>query len=172
MERQHIQVDVAKMIADAIQQDRENLRAEISSQIKIAITNHIPSQDFNTPCRSSAIYLRDQDGPHNNTYPEGENSAKRQKTSEHRTYVFGESSSGQDNESEPGPSTSGNQEQLDDFDFWMDSYATYDDELSTKKVSQELMEEMPQTVDEEKLQKVVDEMLRQRCTSGDEHQDH
>ncbi|GKF50307.1 hypothetical protein Tco_0146774, partial [Tanacetum coccineum] len=76
-----------------------------------------------------------------------ENSAKRQKTSEHGTYIFGESSSGQANESESGPSTS---------------------------VSQELVEEMSQTVDEAKLSKVVNEMLRQRCTleSGDEHQYH
>ncbi|GJR43509.1 hypothetical protein Tco_1311612 [Tanacetum coccineum] len=31
---------------------------------------------------------------------------------------------------------------------------------------------MVETVDEVKLHKVVDEMLRQRCTSGDEHQYH
>ncbi|GJU39577.1 hypothetical protein Tco_1192534 [Tanacetum coccineum] len=65
--------------------------------------------------------------------------------------VSGESSSGQVNESEPGPSMSGNQEQLDDFDFWTDSYATNDDELPTEKVSQELMDEMLQTVDEARL---------------------
>nr|GEY14730.1 hypothetical protein [Tanacetum cinerariifolium] len=65
-----------------------------------------------------------------------------------------------------------NQEQLDEFYFWIDSYATDDDELPTKKVSQELVEEMSQTVDEAKLRKVVDEMLRQQCTSGDEHQYH
>nr|GEU77381.1 hypothetical protein [Tanacetum cinerariifolium] len=75
MERQQSQADVAKMIADAIQQKHENLRAKITS----------------------------------------------------------ESSSGQVNESEPGLSTLGNQEQLDDFDFWTDSYATYDDELPTEK---------------------------------------
>nr|GEX43337.1 hypothetical protein [Tanacetum cinerariifolium] len=55
-----------------------------------------------TPCRNSAIRLRDQDDPHDDAHPEGENSAKRQKTSEHETYVFGESSSGQVNESEQG----------------------------------------------------------------------
>ncbi|GKB63493.1 hypothetical protein Tco_0919679 [Tanacetum coccineum] len=99
------------------------------------------------------------------------NSAKKQKTSEHGTYVFGESSSGQDYESEPGPSTS-HQEQLDDFDFWTNSYATDDDEIPIEKVSQELVNEMSQIVDEAKLCKVVDEMLRQRCTSGDEHQYH
>ncbi|GKE62233.1 hypothetical protein Tco_1512600, partial [Tanacetum coccineum] len=49
------------------------------------------------------------------------------------------------------------------------SYAIDDDKLLTKKLSQKLMEEMSQTVDEAKLRKVVNEMLRQRCTSGDEH---
>ncbi|GJS37072.1 hypothetical protein Tco_0535454 [Tanacetum coccineum] len=122
------QADVAKIIADAIQQDHKNLRVEITSQINNAITNHIPSQvdssvrnymsdnpqlqhddlliwlalkikfkglhTSNTPCRSSAIRPRDQDDPHDDAPPEGENSAKRQKTSKHGTYVFGESSSG------------------------------------------------------------------------------
>nr|GEY44617.1 hypothetical protein [Tanacetum cinerariifolium] len=48
----------------------------------------------------------DQDDPYNDAHPEGENSAKRQKTSKHGTYMFGESSSGQVNKSKPGPSTS------------------------------------------------------------------
>ncbi|GKA51942.1 hypothetical protein Tco_0745138 [Tanacetum coccineum] len=86
----------------------------------------------NTPWRSSAIHLRDQDDPHDDAHPKRENNAKRQKTSEHRTYVMGESLSGQANENESSPSTS-------------------------------------ETIDEAKLRKVVDEMLRQRCTSGDEH---
>ncbi|GJR18850.1 hypothetical protein Tco_0967377 [Tanacetum coccineum] len=74
---------------------------------------------------------------------------KGEKTFEHGTYVFRESSFGQDNESEPD-----------------------NDKLPTKKVSQELVNEMSQTVDEAKLRKFVNEMLRQRCTSGDEHQYH
>nr|GEU50421.1 copia protein [Tanacetum cinerariifolium] len=135
--------DVAKMIANAIQQECENLRAEISLQINNAITNYIPSQ----------VHLRDHNDPYDDAHPEGENSAKRQKMSEHGTYVFGELSSVQDNKSKPGPSTSGNQEQLDDFDFLIDSYATDDDDLPTKKVSQELVEEMSQTVDEANLHK-------------------
>ncbi|GKC16195.1 hypothetical protein Tco_1012977 [Tanacetum coccineum] len=106
------------------------------------------------------------------SYREGENSAKRQKTSKHGTFVFRESSSGQDYESKPGPSTSGNQEQLDDFDVWTDSYTIDDNVIPTEKVSQELVDEMSQFVDEAKLRKVVDEILRQRCTSGDEHQYH
>ncbi|GKA72345.1 hypothetical protein Tco_0778561 [Tanacetum coccineum] len=44
MERKQNQADVAKMVADTIQQERENLRAKITSQINNAITNHIPSQ--------------------------------------------------------------------------------------------------------------------------------
>nr|GFA02401.1 hypothetical protein [Tanacetum cinerariifolium]GFA02795.1 hypothetical protein [Tanacetum cinerariifolium] len=127
----------------------------------------------NTPCRTSAIRLRYHDNPHDDAHPkEEENSAKSQKMFEHGTYVFGESSSGQVNESEPGPSTLGNEEQSNDFDFQMGSYAIDDDKLPTKKVSQELREEMSHTIDEAKLLKVVDKMLRQRCTLGDEHHYH
>ncbi|GJT12192.1 hypothetical protein Tco_0859234 [Tanacetum coccineum] len=122
--------------------------------------------------RPSVVRPRDQDDPHDVAHPKGENSEKRQKTSEHETFVFRESSSGQDFKSKPGPSTSDNQEQLDYFDFGTDSYATDDDEIPNEKVSQELVDEMLHTVDEAKLHKVVDEMLRQRCTSEDEHQYH
>ncbi|GJS51254.1 hypothetical protein Tco_0624616, partial [Tanacetum coccineum] len=58
-----------------------------------------------TACRSSAVRTRDQDDPHDDAHPEGENSAKRQKTSKYEAYVSGESSSGQVNVEEPGPST-------------------------------------------------------------------
>ncbi|GJU90913.1 hypothetical protein Tco_1303336 [Tanacetum coccineum] len=64
-----------------------------------------------TPCRPSAIHPRDQDDPHDDAHSEEENSAKRQKTSVHGTFMFGESSSGQDFKSEPGPSMSGDEHQ-------------------------------------------------------------
>ncbi|GJX96932.1 hypothetical protein Tco_0352730 [Tanacetum coccineum] len=83
-----------------------------------------------------------------------------------------ESSSGQVFQKEQAPSTLGNQEQDDDFDFWTDSYASDDDEIPTKQVSQDIMEEVSLTINEAKLRKMADEMLRQRCTSGDEHQYH
>ncbi|GJS80196.1 hypothetical protein Tco_0730077 [Tanacetum coccineum] len=101
-----------------------------------------------------------------------QNSAKRQKTSEYEAYRFGESSFGQVNEEERGPSTSGNQEQEDDYDFLTNSYASDDDEIPSKQVSQDIMKEVSLTIDEAKLKKMADEMLRQRCTSGDEHQCH
>ncbi|GKG37130.1 hypothetical protein Tco_0447303, partial [Tanacetum coccineum] len=51
-------------------------------------------------------------------------------------------------------------------------YASDDDEIPTKQVSQDIMEEVSLTIDEAKLRKMADEMLRQRFTSGDEHQYH
>ncbi|GJU22045.1 retrovirus-related pol polyprotein from transposon TNT 1-94 [Tanacetum coccineum] len=125
-----------------------------------------------TTCRTPAVRPRDQDDPHDDAHPEGENSVKRQKTSEYEAYVSGESSSGQVFQEEQAPSTLGNQEQNDDFDFWTDSYASDDDEIPSKQVSQEIMEEVSLTIDEAKLRKMANEMLRQRCTSGDEHQYH
>ncbi|GJZ78444.1 retrovirus-related pol polyprotein from transposon TNT 1-94 [Tanacetum coccineum] len=99
------------------------MKEKVTEQVK----KEVPAQ---TACRSSAVRTRDQDDPHDDAHPKGENSAKRQKTSEYEAYVSGESSSGQVNVEEPGPSTSA------------------------------------------KLKKMADEMLRQRCTSGDEHQYH
>ncbi|GJU69017.1 putative ribonuclease H-like domain-containing protein [Tanacetum coccineum] len=80
----------------------------------------------------------------------GENSAKRHKTSEYEAYVFGESSSGQVNVEEPVLLL----------------------QIPTKQVTQDIMEEISLTIDEAKLKKMADEMLRQRCTSGDEHPYH
>ncbi|GJV57805.1 hypothetical protein Tco_1458810 [Tanacetum coccineum] len=96
---------------------------------------HVPQ----TTWRPSAIRLRDQEDPHDDDHPEGDNS---------------------------------NQEHDDDFDFWTDSYASNDDEIPTKQVSQDIMEEISLTIDEAKLKKMVDEMIRQRCTLRDEHQYH
>ncbi|GKC38299.1 hypothetical protein Tco_1050683 [Tanacetum coccineum] len=184
LEREKSQADVDKMIVESVQQERENLCSEISSQTNDAIANHIPSQvdssvrsymtghilhvhpakdtPPSTQEQQSQLYLtmkddpqhsvvhpRYQDDPHDDAHPKGENSAKRPKTPEHETFVFGESSSSQDYESEPD-----------------------DDVLPNEKVSQEFINEMSQTVDEAKLRKVVDEMLRQQCTLGDDHQYH
>ncbi|GJR21821.1 hypothetical protein Tco_0970348 [Tanacetum coccineum] len=77
----------------------------------------IITQQLNPSSLSYAVRTRDQDDPHDDAHPEEENSAKRQNTSEYEAYVSGELSSGQVNVEEPGPSTSGNQEQDDEFDF-------------------------------------------------------
>ncbi|GJY10717.1 retrovirus-related pol polyprotein from transposon TNT 1-94 [Tanacetum coccineum] len=96
LERQKTKEEMEQMIAKAILQERGNIQAGISSQIQKAIDHHIPSQ-VDTP---SAVRPRDQDDPHDDAHPKGENSAKWQKTSEYKTYMSGESSSGQVNEEE------------------------------------------------------------------------
>nr|GFD20172.1 hypothetical protein [Tanacetum cinerariifolium] len=73
-----------------------------------------------------------------------ENSGKRQKTSEYRTYT-------------------------------MDGFRTYDDEVLLKKCHKNCLkkfQEISREIDEAKLQKAIDEMFRQRCNSGEEHQYH
>ncbi|GKB40312.1 retrovirus-related pol polyprotein from transposon TNT 1-94 [Tanacetum coccineum] len=160
LERQKAKEETERLIAKAILQERGNIQAQILTQIENAIANVIPSQ------------VDASDYPHDDAHPEGENSAKWQKTLEYEAYVSGEPSSGQVFQVEQAPSTSGNQEQDDDFDFWTDSYASDDDEIPTKQVSQDIMEEVSLTIDEAKLRKMADEMLRQRCTAGDEHQYH
>ncbi|GJR66741.1 retrovirus-related pol polyprotein from transposon TNT 1-94 [Tanacetum coccineum] len=161
----HIKEQVKKQVPEQLQQ--QDIAIWLALQMKFE-NLQVPQ----TTCRPSAVRLRDQDDPQDDAHPEGENSAKWQKTSEYEAYVSGESSSGQVNEEELGPSTLGNQEQEDDYDFWTDSYALDDDEIPSKQVSQDIMEEVSLTIDEAKLKKMVDEMLRQRCTLGDEHQYH
>ncbi|GKG27824.1 hypothetical protein Tco_0406151 [Tanacetum coccineum] len=41
-----------------------------------------------TACRSSAVLTRDQDDPHDDVHPEGENNAKRQNKSEYEAVTF------------------------------------------------------------------------------------
>ncbi|GJV75728.1 hypothetical protein Tco_1507312 [Tanacetum coccineum] len=131
-----------KMLAKAMLQERRKLQAVISSQIQNAIDTNIPSMvDTSVPqtnCRTPVVRLRDQDDPHDDAHPEGENSAKRKKTSEYEAH----------------------EKEQDD------------DEVLTKQVSQAIMEEVSLTINEVELKKIADEMLRQRCTSGDEHQYH
>ncbi|GJV14607.1 retrovirus-related pol polyprotein from transposon TNT 1-94 [Tanacetum coccineum] len=197
LERQQNKEETDKMIAKAMLQERGRLQAEISSQIQQAIDNNIPSlvdasvrnymsghilhvhpaqpQTTSIPEQqyqlTPVVRLRDQDDPHDDAHTERENSLKREKTSEYEAYVTGESS-GQVNEKEQGQSSSRNQEKTDDYDFWTEYYASDDDEILTKQVSQDIIEEVSLAINESKLKKIADEMLRQRCTSGDKHQYH
>ncbi|GJT22282.1 hypothetical protein Tco_0892219 [Tanacetum coccineum] len=102
-------VNVIEKEDESAEDDYELRRREKGKELALKI-KFKGLQASNTSCRPYTIRPRDQDDPHDDAHLEGENSAKRQKTSEHRTYVFGESSSGQVNESEPGPSTSGDED--------------------------------------------------------------
>ncbi|GKC12905.1 hypothetical protein Tco_1009687 [Tanacetum coccineum] len=124
-----------------------------------------------TTCRTFVVRPRDQDDPHDDAPPEGENSAKRQKTSEYKAHVIGELSELVD-EREQSLSSSGNQKKVDNYDFWTESYALDNDEIPMNQVSQDITEEVSLTINAVELKKIADEMLRQRCTLGDEHQYH
>ncbi|GJU76128.1 hypothetical protein Tco_1273198 [Tanacetum coccineum] len=94
------------------------------------------------PYRLTIVCTRDHEDHHDDdAHPEGESSAKRQRTSEYGTYIVGESSFEQViNESNPPGSDN--------------------DEVPSKEVSPELLEEISREVDEAQLHKVVNDMLR------------
>nr|GEX80934.1 hypothetical protein [Tanacetum cinerariifolium] len=80
LERQKTKKEMEKMIAKVILQECGNIQAQISLEIQQAIVNDIPFQ------------VDASDDHHDDAHPDGEKSAKRQKTSEYETYVSGESS--------------------------------------------------------------------------------
>nr|GFB13520.1 hypothetical protein [Tanacetum cinerariifolium] len=128
----------------------DHLYKAMVDSLPTMVDKHIKEQVKKQVPETPSVRPRDQDDPHDDAHPKGE----------------------KDNKQEQGPSTSANQEQADDYDFWTDSYASDDGEIPTKQVSQDIMEEVSLNVDEAKLKKIIDEMLRQRCTSGDKHQYH
>ncbi|GJT80952.1 hypothetical protein Tco_1055294 [Tanacetum coccineum] len=142
-----LQTQVLLHVAQGIILEREKSQADVTKMIAEAIQQecvnlHLEiSSQVNDAIANHIPSHVDSSVRH---YMSGENSAKRQKIYEHGTFEIGGSSYGQDYED--------------------------DDMLPNEKVSQELMDEISQNVDEAKLRKVVDEMLRQQCTSGDEHQ--
>nr|GEV84398.1 Gag-Pol polyprotein [Tanacetum cinerariifolium] len=90
-----LQTQVPLDVAQGIILEREKSQAEVAKIIVDKL--HMAT----TPCRPSIVRPRDHDDLDDDAHLEGENSAKRQKTSKHRTFVFGESLSGQDYKSEP-----------------------------------------------------------------------
>nr|GEY82686.1 hypothetical protein [Tanacetum cinerariifolium] len=106
LDKQKTQVDVAAMIVETIQKERENLWADISLQVTNALANNdekLRNDDLPiwwslkikfdkltpsvAPCRTDFVRTRDhEDHLDDDTRPEGESNAKRQKTSEYGTY--------------------------------------------------------------------------------------
>ncbi|GJU12392.1 hypothetical protein Tco_1134788 [Tanacetum coccineum] len=118
-ERGNIQAQISTQIENAIanvipSQVDASVRSYMSGHIlhvhpAQSQTSSVPEQQYQlntvpqTACRTPAVRPRDQDDPHDDAHPEGENSAKRQKTSEYEAYVSGESSSGQVFQEEQAP---------------------------------------------------------------------
>ncbi|GJW61590.1 hypothetical protein Tco_0110925 [Tanacetum coccineum] len=157
---EQVKVQVLVYVAKGLLLERQQNKEEIDKMIAKAILQE-----------RGRLQAENHDDPHDDAPPKGENSAKRQKISEYQAYVTRESS-GQVNKSKQSPSSSGNQEQVDDYDFWTESYGSDDDEIPTKQVSQDIVEEVSLTINEAELKKITDEMLRERFTLGDEHQYH
>ncbi|GJR09733.1 hypothetical protein Tco_0792385 [Tanacetum coccineum] len=139
--------NLPKIVADRIRSERQKFQNDLVTLVTHDMANTVPSQikfekhvPLVKPCRITAVRTRDHEDHHNdNAHPEGESSAKRQKTSEHETYTTGESSSPQAM-NESTPFSSGTQEQREDFDAWQDGQGTNDDEVPDEEVSSELLE--------------------------------
>nr|GEW91927.1 hypothetical protein [Tanacetum cinerariifolium] len=138
MVEKHVNEHVQKQVPKQVrdQVPQQDITIWLALQMKFRILQ-VPQ----TTCRTFAVRLRDQDDPHDDTHPEGRivQSGRRHLS---------------------------NQVQVDDYDFCTESYASDDDEIPTKQVSQDIMKEVSLTIDEAKLNKIDDEMLRQRCTLG------
>ncbi|GJW68992.1 retrovirus-related pol polyprotein from transposon TNT 1-94 [Tanacetum coccineum] len=169
LERQKTKEEMEWMIAKAILQERGNIQAKISSQIQKSIDKHIPSQvDASLRSYMSGNIL------HVHPAQSQTLSIPEQQYQLYLSMKYDPQLQQQDiaiwlalqikfenlqvNENEQGPSTSGNQEQEDDYDFWTESYASDDDEIPTKQMSQDIMEYVSLTIDEAKLKKMVDEI--------------
>ncbi|GKA38767.1 hypothetical protein Tco_0731318 [Tanacetum coccineum] len=81
---------------------------------------------------------------------------------------------------ESNPSGTGNQEQQEEFDAWNDDQGTDDDEVHSEEVSPEVMTEIlgkgmksgPTIDDLKQMKDALNDKMRIRCNSGEEHQDH
>nr|GEW17886.1 hypothetical protein [Tanacetum cinerariifolium] len=134
----------------------DHLDEAMADSLPTMVDNHIKKQVQQTP----VVRPRDQDDPHDDAHPEGENSVKRQKTSEYEAYVSGESSSGHDNDdphddAHPEGENSAKRQKTSEYEAYVSGESSGITDI-----------------DEAKLKKIADEMLRQGCTSRDEHQYH
>ncbi|GKB67192.1 hypothetical protein Tco_0928604 [Tanacetum coccineum] len=167
VEKQQNKEETDKMIAKAMLQERRRLQAEISSQIQQAIDNNIPSLvDASVRNYMSGHILHVHPAqPQTTSIPEQQYqlylklleellsfAQEIRKTLMMKLLLRGRI-----------VQIGSNQKQVDDCDFWTESYASDDDEIPTKQVSQDIMKEVSLTINEAELKKIADEMLRQRC---------
>ncbi|GJV87472.1 hypothetical protein Tco_1531410 [Tanacetum coccineum] len=150
LERQKAKEETERLIAKAILQERGNIQAQISTQIENAIANVIPSQvDASVRSYMSGHILH--------VHP-----AQSQTSSvPEQQYQLGRICKASEDI---------------EYDVYMSDEVIHPGQTMMKfqrsKYHQDIMEEVSLTIDEAKLRKMADEMLRQRCTSGDEHQYH
>ncbi|GJX18574.1 hypothetical protein Tco_0221251 [Tanacetum coccineum] len=90
--RQKAKEEMEILIAKLFFHEGGNIRLNFNKKLRMKFERN---NSTTNACRTPAVRPRDQDNPHDAAHPEGENSAKRQKTSEYEAYVSRESSSGQ-----------------------------------------------------------------------------
>ncbi|GKD43991.1 hypothetical protein Tco_1268636 [Tanacetum coccineum] len=83
LEREKTKADIASMVADVVRKEQECTRVKLSLQVSNDVATNVPPVD--AFCRQDHEDHRDDDA-----LPKGESSAKRQRTSEKRTYIRGE----------------------------------------------------------------------------------
>nr|GEX36089.1 hypothetical protein [Tanacetum cinerariifolium] len=99
------EISAVKQFINVIEEEEESVEDDYELRIREKGKHVEESRRHHAPQQLDLlghIVLSDQDDPHDDAHPKGENSKKRQKTSEHGTFMFRESSSGQDYESKPG----------------------------------------------------------------------
>ncbi|GJT31252.1 hypothetical protein Tco_0911527 [Tanacetum coccineum] len=99
LEREKTKANIASMVANVVRKEQECTRVELSLQVSNDVATNVPPQfkkptSHVDPCRVDAFCRQDhEDHRDDDGLPKGESSAKRQRTSEKRTYTRGESSS-------------------------------------------------------------------------------
>ncbi|GJT97280.1 hypothetical protein Tco_1092798 [Tanacetum coccineum] len=191
LERQQNKEETDKMISKAMLQERGRLQAEISSQIQQAIDNHIPSlvdksvrnymsghilhvhlaqpPTTSIPEQQYQLYLSMKNNPQLQQQDIAIWLALQMKfetlqvpQTTCRTMPFPKRLD-QDDPHDDAPLEGENSAK------WQKTskYKTYMTEESSRHVN-----ESEQSLSSSELKKIANEMLRQRCTSGDEHQYH
>ncbi|GJY96826.1 hypothetical protein Tco_0513736 [Tanacetum coccineum] len=130
-----VKKNLSKVVADGIRLERKKVTHDVA--------NTVPSQMKDD--EGLFFHTRDHKDHHDDARPEGDRSAKRQKTSKRGTFIIGESSSLQAM-NESTPSCSSTQEQLEDFNAWKDDQCIDDDEVPSEEVSPKLLDEVSMKV--------------------------
>nr|GEW20523.1 hypothetical protein [Tanacetum cinerariifolium] len=129
-ERQNAKKEIANMVAEAIQKERENIKDELSGQVTNDVANIIPSQVDS--------FLKDYMSNHIlHVHPTSSASA----FIPDLQHQLCESLSSQEMD-ESTPFGSSAQEELEDFDAWLNEQGIDDDEVPIDEVSPELLAEV------------------------------
>ncbi|GJR51168.1 hypothetical protein Tco_1401689 [Tanacetum coccineum] len=192
-EQEKSKAETLSMVADVVQKEQERTRVALSSQVSNDIATSVPPwvdaflknyMNDNIlhvhPTSSSSSSIPDlqqqlfdafrrqyhDDHHDDDALYEGENSAKRQKTSNKGKSAMGASSSKITEGSYQTESST--QEQQQEYDLWSEDQGTDDDEVSSKEVTLEVLVEIsrngikwvPTTNDKKQMQDALNDMMR------------